>query len=355
MASVQELILAANAKRDESPLIGLVKSLAGGIDSYQAAKSTAIQDLVRQKAAQKAQQEIEFQNRLKQRKIEQDAADKNAFNSIAPRPASPIPAGRFQERVIEGKDGYEVKVIEPKNTSLEDRLGAMVDSGQMTIEQAFQLKNRSGGGIQTAPSGFRYKPDGTLEPIPGGPAESKQTESQSNSRLFGTRADEANGQINKLLDSGQYDPSSIASVKNKIPDVVGGNLLRSKEAQIYDQAKTNFLTAVLRKESGATIQPSEFEVGDKQYFPVTGDSPEVIAQKRQNRETAIRLIQSAGGINKQSGSNSNVESKIIGGTGANMDKAIMKIGAPVSQPSGATWDDSKESRYQELLRKRGGK
>lgn len=147
MASVQELILAANAKRDESPLIGLVKSLAGGIDSYQAAKSTAIQDLVRQKAAQKAQQEIEFQNRLKQRKIEQDAADKNAFNSIAPRPASPIPAGRFQERVIEGKDGYEVKVIEPKNTSLEDRLGAMVDSGQMTIEQAFQLKNRSGGGL----------------------------------------------------------------------------------------------------------------------------------------------------------------------------------------------------------------
>jgi hypothetical protein len=36
------------------------------------------------------------------------------------------------------------------------------------------------------------------------------------------------------------------------------NVLQSSEYQQYDQAKRDFLTAVLRKESGATILDSEF-------------------------------------------------------------------------------------------------
>jgi len=36
---------------------------------------------------------------------------------------------------------------------------------------------------------------------------------------------------------------------------------------VFEQAKKNFVNAVLRLESGAVISPSEFTNADKQYFP----------------------------------------------------------------------------------------
>lgn len=340
VASVQELILAANAKRDESPLVSIAKALASGYDSYRTSKSAALDDLVKKSTIQsnqrdmlgQAQMGVDINNFLNSQK---DAETKQALNQAGVKPSPAMPSQKLQMEITQnekGRYGRTWKMVEPKKATLEDRILEMVDSGKLSLEQAYAMKNRSGGGVQTPPSGYRFKADGTLEKIPGGPAEDKQTESQANSRLFGTRADEANGQINQLLDSQSYDPASLSSTKNNLPNWMGGNLIRSKEAQLYEQAKTNFLTAVLRKESGATIQPSEFETGNAQYFPMVGDSPEVIAQKRQNRETAIRLIQSAGGIKNET-------------IPAN----------PTSMNNSGGWDNSKEERYQELLRKRGGK
>jgi len=69
-----------------------------------------------------------------------------------------------------------------------------------------------------------------------------------------------------------------------------GNYLVDSEFQMYDQARRDFINAVLRRESGAVIAESEFESGNRQYFPQPGDSPEVIAQKRVNRENSIRSM-----------------------------------------------------------------
>jgi hypothetical protein len=55
-----------------------------------------------------------------------------------------------------------------------------------------------------------------------------------------------------------------------------------------EQARRDFINAVLRRESGAVISPSEFANAEKQYFPVVGNPPELIAQKRRNRELATR-------------------------------------------------------------------
>jgi hypothetical protein len=79
----------------------------------------------------------------------------------------------------------------------------------------------------------------------------------------------------------------------KIPGV--GNYLVSKERQKFEQAKRDFVNAQLRRESGAAIAPSEFESADKQYFPVPGDGPEVIAQKAANRRAAIEAMGREGG------------------------------------------------------------
>ena len=52
----------------------------------------------------------------------------------------------------------------------------------------------------------------------------------------------------------------------------------------------------MRRESGAAIADSEFDSAEKQYFPVPGDSPAVITQKRRNRETVINSLRVASGV-----------------------------------------------------------
>jgi hypothetical protein len=80
---------------------------------------------------------------------------------------------------------------------------------------------------------------------------------------------------------------------SKIPGA--GNFLISGERQKYEQAKRDFINAQLRRESGAAISPTEFESADKQYFPIPGDSPEVIKQKAANRRAAIEAMGREGG------------------------------------------------------------
>lgn len=85
---------------------------------------------------------------------------------------------------------------------------------------------------------------------------------------------------------------SIASLGSKFTGsfAIGGSLpnqLQGADRQVYEQAKRDFVNAVLRQESGAAISASEFASAQKQYFPAAGDSAAVIAAKTANRNTAI--------------------------------------------------------------------
>jgi hypothetical protein len=66
--------------------------------------------------------------------------------------------------------------------------------------------------------------------------------------------------------------------------------LKSEDRKKIEQAERNFVNAVLRRESGAAIAPSEFESAQKQYFPQKGDTEAVLAQKTQNRQVAIESM-----------------------------------------------------------------
>jgi hypothetical protein len=68
-----------------------------------------------------------------------------------------------------------------------------------------------------------------------------------------------------------------------------------QNVQKVNQAQRDFVNAVLRQESGAAIADSEFENAKKQYFPQPGDKPEVIEQKRQNRERVISSFETNAG------------------------------------------------------------
>lgn len=109
------------------------------------------------------------------------------------------------------------------------------------------------------------------------------TQGQETTALYASRIKQANDVMESLTPYINKLPVIGTAVNERLP-----NFLKDERYQSYDQAKRNFLNAVLRRESGAVISPSEFDSADKQYFPQVGDRPEVIEQKRQNRDLVMR-------------------------------------------------------------------
>jgi hypothetical protein len=121
------------------------------------------------------------------------------------------------------------------------------------------------------------------------------TESQSNATAYGMRMKEANAILDTMAKQGTLRGANIEAVPlvgeglgKVLPSVLGGT---SGAQQQVNQAKSNFITAVLRKESGAVISDSEFDREDKKYFPQVNDSPAVIKQKENARKLAIKAME----------------------------------------------------------------
>jgi hypothetical protein len=147
------------------------------------------------------------------------------------------------------------------------------------------------------PSGRIVTPDGQVKTP-------KLTEFQGKSSAFGTRAAEAHDILNAVGQDGKVQPGLIKRAAEGLPGLGFGmneaagmatNWTQSAPQQQVEQAQRNFVNAVLRQESGAVISPSEFDNAKKQYFPQPGDSPEVIAQKKLNRETVISSFADSAG------------------------------------------------------------
>lgn len=73
------------------------------------------------------------------------------------------------------------------------------------------------------------------------------------------------------------------------------NFMKSQNQQFLESAKENFITAVLRQESGASISPTEFAKEEKKYFPQTWDTPSTVKAKQTARELAIKNMYSQAG------------------------------------------------------------
>jgi len=163
--------------------------------------------------------------------------------------------------------------------------------GQDLTDSRSREANQNG----RVPSGYRQAGDGSLEFIPGGPADPNTkpaggkplNDTQAKALQFGSRMQQAEEVFTKLAEEGVN-----ASVPGSRTPVIGSviSALQPEARQELDQAKRNFINAVLRRESGAAIAPSEFDNADKQYFAQPGDSPKVREQKKANRELATRGI-----------------------------------------------------------------
>jgi len=155
-----------------------------------------------------------------------------------------------------------------------------------TSERQEPRFDASAGGFVYPPS--RENPQGKFVAVTG--VEGKPlNEAQGSSVAYGIRMKEANSVLEDLAKSGTNKSAMGAGVP--ILGEAVNVLTASPEQQQVQQAKLNFITAVLRKESGAAIGSDEFDKEDKKYFPQRGDSDAVLAQKRQARQTAIRTME----------------------------------------------------------------
>lgn len=124
-------------------------------------------------------------------------------------------------------------------------------------------------------------------------AEKAPTDVQIGAAGYAKRALAADSITNDLLSKG-YDPTTIgAGIRGNVPLI--GNFVRSDEDKQFGQAKNDFISAVLRKESGAAISKDEYKNEDLKYFPQPGDTPKVIAQKSESRQRAIATLEAQGG------------------------------------------------------------
>ena len=137
----------------------------------------------------------------------------------------------------------------------------------------------------------------------------KANEGQLASSVFANRVGAANDVLATLEATAGFDPTSIQTAFFEV--IPGGNIALSENEQRFAQAKRDFITAVLRKESGAAIGKDEFVNEDKKFFPQVGDKPAVLKQKALGRKRAFDNLkaQSKGVFDVQFGSKSGALSK----------------------------------------------
>lgn len=134
----------------------------------------------------------------------------------------------------------------------------------------------------------------TEPPKQKGPAKAKEpTASQFAAAGFVRRMEQAEAVFADLEKSGYQRESTMESVRNALGEIIPQ--ARSEQGGMSRQAEKNFLTAALRRESGAAISKDEFATGEAQYFDRPGDTPKIKEQKRANRLQVIESLKAEAG------------------------------------------------------------
>lgn len=210
-------------------------------------------------------------------------------------PVARIPGMREVDDGAGGKKLVEITPSLPIPHQRQPNIGSPTPGQYQGNPQGFQDRF-SGAGAQPTPGQMQpnrvqtvYEPPPPTNPeaMPGKPTDEQNKAAGFAKRMFNA---EATFQNQKVVEA-----ATTLSNRQRADIPVVGNYLVSKEFQKFDQASRDFINALLRRESGAVIQPSEFTDARKQYLPTPGDDPETLAQKRTNRQTSIRAMSGSAG------------------------------------------------------------
>ena len=160
-----------------------------------------------------------------------------------------------------------------------------LQNGAITQEQ-FDL-----GLANMAPSGMSLTvgADGSINLTegPGAGSSGTMTEGQSKDAVYATRAE---GALKVLDPVANILTNAGMGAANMDPTGIIRGSVQSPEYQMAAQAGQEFLQAILRKDTGAAITPSEEDSYGQVYLPRPGDGEEVLAQKQLSRRRALEAL-----------------------------------------------------------------
>ncbi|NBW14394.1 MAG: hypothetical protein EBR82_40990 [Caulobacteraceae bacterium] len=247
------------------------------------------------------QQAQQFQFQMDDRQLQAAQAQQEKFSRLALWADTPEKwAQATQMAEAEGSKGAGGIPFEKRGAKLAQMLDVKTQLDQEWKRREFALKqreteaniNQSNAAAEAARSSAdatrsRAKMlSGGINPETGQPM-MKLTESQSKDLAFYQRGTAA---LNKLTDDriGQMISSGNAAVAS-LPFGYG-NAMVSPSARQGKQAAADFLAAILRKDSGAALTQSDFDVYGQIFMPVWGDDPVTLAQKAESRKQALESL-----------------------------------------------------------------
>lgn len=295
-AAMSSLLANPNVTHDDAirTVVGLVQNGTIGADQGQqmVASLPGQPGQLRQFLVQKGMEVVEAGKRMDlmaPKRQEVNDGKTTSFVDVNPytNPQGPAPV---QMQTTPGQDQSNATTVRGQN---------MVDARAKDANGIAQSAARTQ--IVEGPDGFMLVDKGTGLARPAATLNGAQVQgkdpglndTQAKALLFGSRMQQADKILTQLAAQGTVRPSVMKGVVEGIPLVggaagAGANALSSPQQQQVEQAQRDFVNAVLRRESGAAISPTEFDSAKKQYFPSVGDSDAVIQQKAQNRLLATR-------------------------------------------------------------------
>lgn len=113
----------------------------------------------------------------------------------------------------------------------------------------------------------------------------KLTEQQSKDVGFYSRGKYALDELGAIDDELTSSTGYLASQGGVL-----GNKFKDTQYQLAEGAGRDFLSIILRKDTGAAVTPQEFELYGKVYLPWPGDDKKTVEAKRKRRERALMGI-----------------------------------------------------------------
>jgi len=187
------------------------------------------------------------------------------------------------------KKQYSFQKLDNDTVVRQDPMTGRVDVAYGNPERSDTVAGPDGKPIAIPPGVDRKAFVAEISKANAKAAAGEKTEVQAKAEIFANKMELSNKTIGDLQGQGTSLAGKIAS------GVPLGNYAQSAEYQKYKQASSNFITALLRQESGAAISKSEFERYDREYMPQPGDSSEVLAQKAEARRIAIEGMKKGAG------------------------------------------------------------
>jgi hypothetical protein len=231
-----------------------------------------------------------------ERVLQLDKVDPSKFTSAslaaafkADDPTLLVPVTPKPEKLASVIEEYNFAVADGYKGSFTDYKKEMARAGATNVTTSYGAPV-SGVDDQGNPVFFQpNREGGKAAIIPGVRPEAKPpTDEQAKAAGFAKRLEMAND----VLKTTPFTPTIGNQLKAAIPY---SNAFLDDEQQKYNQAKLEFITAQLRRESGAVIGASEFSDADKQYFPQPGESKAVLEQKAKSRALAIQNMRDSAG------------------------------------------------------------